>query len=337
MPLLLGLVAQGAALSMPVATKTNTLLLDHININHERGRHDLVSAFYFDVLGLAPDQRKAKNVAAGKGTVWANLGINQFHLSEGDRAQVIDGSVTLGYESLGPMRQRLASPPPSLSGSAFRVESAGETDHTIELVDPWGSRFICVEAPNSADPRGSQPGAEQSEARALLDITLNVPSHASLAGIGRFYTQVLGCKLDASRCTGDRLVVLTGGEGQTLTFVRVPRDDVVHDEAGVDEDGRPLNSGVHLSLYLADMRGAYERADALGVTYVNHRFKRRAYTAEEAAEQCMFRVLDVVDPEAPAAGPIVRLEHEVRSVVTTAGDKYKSCPFDELPAGVGEC
>ena len=45
-----------------------------------------------------------------------------------------------------------------------------------------------------------------------------------------------------------------------------------------------------------------------------------------AIEQCMFRVLDVVDPENVAAGPIIRLEHEVRSVIKADGTLYKSCP-----------
>lgn len=43
------------------------------------------------------------------------------------------------------------------------------------------------------------------------------------------------------------------------------------------------------------------------------------------------RLLDIVDPENVEAGPILKLEHEVRSVVKRDGSKYKSCPFDEIP------
>ena len=32
------------------------------------------------------------------------------------------------------------------------------------------------------------------------------------------------------------------------------------------------------------------------------RLKRKASTLEEAVEQCMFRVRDIIDPKAPAAG-----------------------------------
>ena len=84
---------------------------------------------------------------------------------------------------------------------------------------------------------------------------------------------------------------------------------------------------------LLDLEAAYKRAAALDTTFVNWRFKRRAHTLEEAVEQCMFRVLDVVDPAGGASSaPVIRLEHEVRSCVKPDGRKYKSCPFDEVPA-----
>ena len=41
-------------------------LLDHLNINHEKGRHDLVKAFYFETLKLKPDPRKQENMDKGK-------------------------------------------------------------------------------------------------------------------------------------------------------------------------------------------------------------------------------------------------------------------------------
>mgnify|MGYP007078091868 CR=1 FL=1 len=113
---------------------------------------------------------------------------------------------------------------------------------------------------------------------------------------------------------------------------RAAREPVAHDESGLDDEGRPLNKGIHISLYLQDMRTAYRRADELGLTYVNHRFKRRAYSEEEAVKQCMFRMLDAVDPEDIDAGPILRLEHEVLSTTHADGRKYKSCQLDVVAA-----
>ena len=73
------------ALAPPaVATSSsNLLIMDHYNYNHRKGGHEVLKAFFFDLLGLKPDPRKAENLDAGKGTVWANCAAHQFHLAEG--------------------------------------------------------------------------------------------------------------------------------------------------------------------------------------------------------------------------------------------------------------
>ena len=86
-----------------------------IPMNHEKGRHDLVKAFYFDVLGLTADPRKAENLELGRKGVWANAGITQFHLPEADAAQVLDGSITLVYSDLAAAKQRCAFAPEVLA------------------------------------------------------------------------------------------------------------------------------------------------------------------------------------------------------------------------------
>ena len=317
---------------------SNLLILDHYNYNHRKGDHALLRAFFFDLLGLTPDPRKAENLANGKGTAWANMAAHQFHLAEGQPdAQVLDGCITLGYDSLEGVRARLASGlvDDKLSASAFSADV--QPDGSLALTDPWGSPFKLVENIED-DVRSKQDNGVDAEARCLLDLTLNLGADTPpdrLAGIGRFYEQVLGCEVisvDAQRC-----VISMGGptraDGsslQTLTYAVCERSDVRHDDLDVDDEGRPLNRGAHISVYLSDLRGAYRRADELGLVYVNHRFKRRAYNEEEAIEQCMFRMLDVVDPEDVAAGPIVRIEHEVRSAIKADGKKYKSCPLVEV-------
>ena len=47
----------------------------------------------------------------------------------------------------------------------------------------------------------------------------------------------------------------------------------------------------------------------------------------------MFRTLDIVDPDNIENGPILQLEHEIRSVIKKDGSMYKSCPFDTIPDG----
>ena len=313
-------------------TSSNVLILDHYNYNHQQGQHDLLKAFFFDLLALEPDPRKEENLAAGQGTVWANLAAHQFHLAEGKPdAQVLDGCLTLGYDSLDGVRSRLGDASEALTASAF---SASDDGSSISLTDPWGSPFRLVSGVED-DARSMQKNGDTSEARCLVDLALNLPSSttpAQLRGIGRFYSQVLGCSVASVDDTS--VVIPMGGpvraDGtprQTLTYVVSDRNEVHHEDLDVDSEGRGLNRGAHISMYLEDMRAAYRRADALGLCYVNHRFKRRAYNEELAVDQCMFRTLDVVDPDDLAAGPILRLEHEVRSATNADGSKYKSCPL----------
>ena len=331
--------AGGAAFISAAASRGNVLILDHYNYNHRQGDHNLLKAFFFDLLGLRPDPRKAENLEAGKGTVWANMAAHQFHLSEGKpEPQVLDGVITIGYRSLEGVRERLAAGvPPELAASGFSFRELPDGDG-LALTDPWGTPLRVVEGVDD-DGRSQQAAADDAEARCLLDLTFHLPKATPperLAGIGRYYEHVLGCRV--VHLDERRIVLGTGGADrrdgspcQTLSYeVSDERESVAHDDLGEDAEGRCLNRGAHVSLYLDDLPGAYRRADALGLVYVNHRFKRRAYTLEEAVEQCMFRTLDVVDPDDPSAGPIVRLEHEVRSARKADGSKYKSCPLEAL-------
>ena len=83
------------------------LLMDHLNINHEKGRHDALKAFYFDFLGCSVDPRKYDNYLEGKNTLWANAGLHQFHLPEGNpHAQVFNGMITLIHEDLDGLMEK---------------------------------------------------------------------------------------------------------------------------------------------------------------------------------------------------------------------------------------
>eukprot|EP00540_Astrosyne_radiata_P022877 CAMPEP_0116866888 /NCGR_PEP_ID=MMETSP0418-20121206/26313_1 /TAXON_ID=1158023 /ORGANISM="Astrosyne radiata, Strain 13vi08-1A" /LENGTH=168 /DNA_ID=CAMNT_0004502641 /DNA_START=146 /DNA_END=652 /DNA_ORIENTATION=- len=161
-----------------------------------------------------------------------------------------------------------------------------------------------------------------------------------MEGIARFYEQILECPV--LECSESRCCISVGPR-QTLSFVRHPKGrlTVQHEDMRDDQveppPGMPSfmsNYGPHVSMYVADLESTYRRADRLGLAYVNPRFKRRAYTLDEALKDCMFRCLDIVDPNDVEAGPILRLEHEVRSVVKQDGSKYKSCPFFDIPDAV---
>jgi hypothetical protein len=76
----------------------------------------------------------------------------------------------------------------------------------------------------------------------------------------------------------------------------------------------------------------YDKASSLGCIFVNYRFKRRALSKDEALADCMFRVMDIIDPMDSASGAILRLEHEVRSATKPNGSLYKSAPFRDVSA-----
>ena len=311
--------------------------MDHLNINHEKGRHDWLTTFYFDFLNLAIDPRKEENLKAGQKTVWANAGANQFHLPEGKpNAQVLEGIVTLVYSDLEPLRLRLDQVQPKLQGSLFAVQEHDNSEMLI-VTDPWGSTFHLVQGveEEDRDPRGKQPG-DISECLGMRDLTIYTSVSCNTDGIARFYNKVMKAPIlhsDAQKC------VVSVGPRQTLTFQKHPdnKENVQHEDLRDDKVEPPegcktfqSNYGPHVSMYIADFSACYKRADELGVTYVNPRFKRRAYSLEEAVDDCMFRLLDIVDPDDGKL--LLRLEHEVRNVVKRDGSKYKSCPFDEIPS-----
>ena len=152
------LLLSQALLARAFAPPGNLLLLDHLNICHEKGRHDLVRAFYFDILGMKPDPRKMENLEKGRKTVWANGGISQWHLPEGDEAQVFEGSARLAYEGLDGVRSRLERAPAVLDGTKFSWRPSGADDEAVLVTCPWGNTVELVADGGARDTRGTQPG-----------------------------------------------------------------------------------------------------------------------------------------------------------------------------------
>ena len=292
------------------------------------------------------DPRKFENYQAGSKTVWANLGMHQFHLPEGKPdAQVLDGMITLVHENLDGLVERYADflegdeEFAALRNTEFQLEMEQDQDDKMLIVtDPWGNQFCILPTEDAEEDRaeflGSQPsleGASRSEGLKMEDLTIYVSHGSNLEGIARFYEHIFGAKSIEDLKT-DTSISIAIGDGQTLTFqyhpdrkAKVQHEDLMFDT--LDEQGYPSNFGPHISMYVSNLSHAYRMADGLNVLYVNPRFKRRAYTEDEAIDQCMFRILDIVDPLDKQKTVIVSLEHEVRAVKTRNGEKYKSCPL----------
>lgn len=320
----------------------NILILDHLNINHQKGRHDLLKAFYFDFLKCGVDPRKAENLEKGKKTLWANIGAQQFHLPEGKpNAQVLNGLITLYFPNVLDIVKHYEDNVDlieMLKGSEFHLELISNSE--LRVCDPWGTTFKLLSTTDEVkDARGIQ-GGHPSLGICMKDLTFYVPKGTNFAGIGRFYDQIFHSPIlnqDENVC------VVSMGPYQTLTFQTHPgggESSITHVDLREEPENNPTdkpffvsNYGPHISIYIKDIRSTYNRAKDLGVVYVNPRFSRKAYNEEEVVDDCMFRCLDIVDPDNVAAGTILSLEHEVRSVVKRNGELYKSCPFDAVQDG----
>lgn len=271
-------------------------------------------------------------------------------------AQVLDGEIRLNFnkEHVQNLIQRYhenggIKDSSCLKDSHFDLvvveeEQGGNESLIIRVTDPWGSKFTIAASDKGKDVRGVQ-GGEASLGNCMDDLTIFTPSNANIAGIARFYEQVLDAPIlhFNEEQEGGKCVVVSMGPYQTLTFKtrnEARKNDGVnmHVDLRDEPDNNPIdqkyyqsNYGPHISIYVRDIRGSYQRAEKVGVTYVNPRFSRKAYNEEEVVKDCMFRCLDIVDPENLEAGVIIRLEHEVRSVLKADGSMYKSCPFEEAP------
>ena len=254
---------------------------DHLNINNEKGRHDLLKQFYFETLGFAIDPRKEESV-----------------------------------EDLESVRNKLISAHSTLlKTSAF---TWSEREDELLVTDPWGSHFRLLVDSNAEDPRGCQPGLK-SLPILIPDLTFYVSQNTDLTDICRFYRYVFDAPSlpQTNACE----IKIVGSPFQTLSFCHATEQRAVdHTKLEIDASGKIIaNSGPHISLYVRDMPSCFKKAQGLGGIFVTSRFKRQAYNLEEAINQCMFPLLDIIDPENKSKGPLFRFEHKVRSIVDRDG------------------
>jgi len=259
-------------------------------------------------------------------TLWANVGIHQFHLPEANNAQIFDGIITLSYKNandLDIVEKNLINCNPILKNC---VKWNKVNDNELLVNDPWGSLFRLIVNDDVYDNRGIQPG-DSSLPIAMNDICVNIPMNCNIDGIGRFYNYVFNAPIITNN---DNIQVVVSPQ-QTLTFKKVNKN-INHSDIRTDDNGMIGNHGPHISMYITDFINSYKRAESINSLFVNYRFKRQATNINEAINDCMFRCLDIIDPNNINNGPIIQLEHEVRSIVTSDGKLYKSCPFYEIPA-----
>ena len=313
-------------------TNFSTLsLLEHVNLNVPN--HDYILEFYFDILGMGLDPRRAANVEKGSGTVWANCGASQFHLPFGEDAQVIPGNIGLRYEDLSGLKERL-SKFDEVDDKPFTEYSINEEAGNVRIVDRYGNIFLCRE--------GNANGDELIETAKQPVIS----STDNIEGLGDIATKYGLSNSEGTDCKGVSYVEILTPRNRAEKIAEfydcvfdattsVASDPVSGDSIAIigfgkiDENGRcsqsmlfretdldlPKYDGHHVAMYVgddwADFEQAFKNVQEAGVLWVNPRFSDKVTNINTLKKWKQFRFKHIVDIS--TGRKIFELEHEIRS------------------------
>ena len=314
-----------------IDTSTMTLL-EHVNLNVPS--QEYILPFYYDILGLGMDPRKAANLRyqeTGKKTLWANCGASQFHLPFGDQAQTIPGHIGLQYpdeQSLQALEDRLKANPGAYERYEKSLDARTGKD-AIHIVDKYGNRFTCRIGTSRVDGSWIQPiigttaadveqwgedvvkrfGRSCSACAGIAYVEFPCPT-GTAEKIALFYDSVF----DATTS----VVQDTTGPVAVIAFGRVTAEGLADQALLFRETDEPIPpyDGHHVAMYVgqssADFEQAFKNAQLADVIWVNPRFSDKADTVEGAKKWNQFRFKDIVDMD--TGNTIFELEHEIRSV-----------------------
>lgn len=188
--------------------------------------------------------------------------------------QVLQGTIGLVVPYFETQLARLRRVQPQLEGTRFSVR---EGKGVIEVTCPWGNRFQCVPP---------DPARFGNVALGTAYVELDAPE-GSARHIARFYREMLGA-------------IAGHGQDERGTFAWVnagSRTRLLFRESGDYAIGK--YDGHHIQIALNDF------------SHPHRRLMERGLVSEEN-NQHQYRFVDIVDLDTNA--PIVRVEHEVRSM-----------------------
>lgn len=306
-----------------VVDRSTLTLLEHINLNVPD--HSRVLPFYFRLLGLGMDPRKAGNLlpSAKKATLWANAGASQFHLPKGE-AQRIPGLIGLRFKSLDGLRERLKD---GELVDACGMQACEQGPDFVRLTDHYGNRFLCR--------AGNQPTADTTWQQPYIRPTETKEWNSIAEEYGRDETDCIGIDFVEFACplgTADQIALFydsvldattsvletTSGKTAMIAFGNVDGDGRASQSLLFRETSEeiPIYDGHHVAMYVgesaADFEQAFKNAQLAGVVWVNPRFSDKAEDLEGARHWKQFRFKDIVDIE--TGKKVFELEHEMRSI-----------------------
>ena len=246
---------------------SNIVHLEHVNVTQPDQR--LATLFYVSGLGLTRDPY----LMVGLENMWINIGRSQMHLPSRDpQPQRLRGTIGLVVPDLAELEQRLARIAPALAGTRFEYTNQGAF---VAATCPWGNRFRC---------HAPAPELGSSEL-AMAYIEFDVPA-GSAAGIGRFYSDIIGATSARVFRDGASAVSVAAGQHQHLIF---------------RETAQPLPpyDGHHVQIYIADFSAPHRRLTERGLI-------------TRDSDEHEWRFQNIVDPQTNQV--LFTVEHEVRSL-----------------------
>lgn len=192
--------------SLSLYYKSTLCLLEHINLNVPN--HEYILDFYVGLLGMGLDPRRAQNVAKGEGTIWCNCGSSQFHLPFGEEAQTIPGSIGLQYDTLEPLKARLAQydapgnqdHPKPFSTYSIEKQEQGNGE-SVKIQDWYGNVFYCratQKVPTTFDEKDSA----SSEITHIAQQPVLKRSKETAELYGTLTSEKYGLTQDTTECKG---------------------------------------------------------------------------------------------------------------------------------------
>lgn len=286
-------------------TRGGLVWVEHLNI--VVGERSLAERFYFDGLGCTRDPSRHPT----KGTMWANVGSQQFHLaeeSEDDPPQAVRGSIGVVLPNLEDAYSRLSE----LSAEIDTVCLERHEEGRLTVTCPWGNVFHCYDENFSTNERG-----DDEEHRGLPKmVAMHEDTGRSLkvrGGPGIRYLHVRCEDADevASQyrdLVGSRVTSVHEEESEKVVAVvsgGVGPVHLVFETASTDLEADSKMDGFHLCIYVNDFASYYERLQDF--VFTNPRF-RHLDTCDTLDEALASRTFRFSFPKAPA------LEHETRSL-----------------------
>lgn len=260
-------VATQPAYDRAIEDLGNIVELGHVNVTVP-DQH-LATLFYVAGLGLTRDPF----LMTSTDNMWINIGRAQFHLPT--RApQVVRGTTGLVVPDLDALMARLEKVAKPLEGTKFSYHASNDA---VETTCPWGNR-IRLHAPDVARFGRITLGMPYVEC--------DVPKGTNLAGIARFYTEILDGIAGVSEDGLGAYAWAGVGDGNRVMFRETSKK-------------LPKYDGHHIQISLAN----FSRPHAI--------LAERGLITEES-DQHQYRFTDIVDVDTNKA--LFTIEHEVRSM-----------------------